>query len=142
MWDAAEGNTGAKLDGVDARPDFAALIYPVITMEKPSVHQGSRDALLGKAPAPDLVAKYSLERRARRNMPPIFLVATMADQSVPVENSLHFYQALRDAGVPAEMHVYARGSHGNSLDPQYGPTASWPQRLAEWMRSNGWLSAG
>jgi hypothetical protein len=50
-----------------------------------------------------------------------------------------FAGALRDAGVPAEMHVYAQGSHGNSLDPQYGPTAFWPQRCEEWLRFNGWL---
>jgi hypothetical protein len=38
------------------------------------------------------------------------------------------------------MHVYAQGSHGNSLDPQYGPTAEWPKRLEEWLRFNGWLT--
>ena len=53
--------------------------------------------------------------------------------------ALLFYQALRRAGVPAEVHVYAAGSHGDSLDPQYGPTALWPARCEEWMRFNGWL---
>lgn len=141
MWDAPEGRTGAELDHVSARPDFAVLIYPVITMEQPFVHQGSRDALLGKTPAPELVAQLSLEKHVRKDMPPVFLAATEADKSVPVENTLHFYAALRDAGVPAEMHVYAQGSHGNSLDPQYGPTALWLQRVAEWMRHNGWLTS-
>lgn len=139
LWDDPAGRTGAPLDEVSARPDFAVLIYPVITMEDPHVHRGSREALLGRNPAPGLVAQLSVEKRVRRDMPPIFLVATMADRSVPVENSLKFYQALRDAGVPAEMHVYAQGSHGNSHDAQYGPTAQWPARAAEWMRFNGWL---
>jgi len=75
----------------------------------------------------------------RKDTLPVFIVATMADKSVPVENSLLLYEALRRAGVPAEMHVYAQGSHGNSLDPQYGPTARWPERCEEWMRFNGWL---
>jgi len=141
LWDAPEGRTGATLDAVNARPDFAILIYPVITMEDPFVHKGSREALLGKTPAPALMASLSLEKHARKNMPPVCLVATMADKSVPVENTLRYYQALRDAGVPAEMHVYAQGSHGDSLDPQYGPTALWPQRVAEWMQFNGWLAA-
>jgi acetyl esterase/lipase len=139
LWDDPAGRTGAPLDEVSARPDFAVLVYPVITMEDPHVHRGSREALLGRNPAPDLVARLSVEKRVRRDMPPVFLVATMADRSVPVENSLKFYQALRDAGVPAEMHVYAQGSHGNSHDPQYGPTARWPDRVGEWMRFNGWL---
>lgn len=140
MWDDADGLTGAPLDQVNARPDFALLVYPVITLEDPFAHRGSREALLGKTPSSELVQKLSLEKRVRKDMPPVFLVATMADKSVPVENSLKFYQALRDAGVPAELHVYARGSHGNSRDPQYGTTALWPARAEEWMRDNGWLT--
>lgn len=139
LWDDPAGRTGAPLDAVSARPDFAVLIYPVITMEEPHGHRGSREALLGRAPSPEMIAKLSVEKRVRKDMPPVFLAATMADRSVPVENSLKFYQALRDAGVPAEMHLYAQGSHGNSHDPQYGPTAQWPARVAEWMRFNGWL---
>lgn len=84
----------------------------------------------------ELIEKLSVEKRVRKDPPPVFLAATMADKSVPVENTLRLYQALRDAGVPAEMHVYAQGSHGKSLDPQYGPTALWPQRCEEWLRFN------
>lgn len=142
LWDAAEGQTGAPLDRVSARPDFVALVYPVVTMAAEFAHRGSREALLGASPAPDVIERLSIEKHVRRDTPPVFLAATMADKSVPVENSLRFYQALRDAGVPAEMHVYAQGSHGNSLDPQYGPTAHWPQRCEEWMRFNGWLASG
>jgi acetyl esterase/lipase len=140
LWDAPEARTGAPLDAVSARPDFAALVYPVITMAAPFAHAGSRDALLGHAPAAALIARYSIEQHVRKDMPPVLLVATMADKTVPVENTLHLYQALRDAGVPSEMHVYAQGAHGDSLDPQYGPTALWMQRMAEWMRFNGWLA--
>jgi Esterase/lipase len=139
LWDSAEGRTGASLDVVSARPDFAALVYPVITLLDPHAHKGSREALLGKTPSAEQLAALSLEKHARKDMPPVFLVATMADKSVPVENTLQFYQAIRDAGASAEMHVYAQGSHGNSLDPQYGPTAEWPQRMLEWMRFNGWV---
>jgi acetyl esterase/lipase len=140
MWDDPAGRTGAPLDAVSARPDFAVLIYPVVTMEDPFVHKGSREALLGKGPTAERKAALSIEKHVRKDMPPVFLAATMADKSVPVENTLMLYQALRDAGVPAEMHVYAQGSHGDSHDPQYGTTALWPARVAEWMRFNGWLA--
>lgn len=140
LWDAPEGRTGATLDAVSARPDFAVLIYPVVTMDERYAHKGSRLALLGDAPSQALVDRWSIEKQVRSDMPPVFIVATMADKSVPVENSLRLYQALRDAGVPAEMHVYAVGSHGNSRDPQYGPTALWPKRAEEWLRFNGWLT--
>lgn len=142
MFDAAEGRTGAQLDSVSARPDFVALVYPVITMEDPFVHKGSREALLGAGPKPELIERLSLEKHARKDAPPVFLVAAEADKSVPVENTLMFYRALRDAGVAAEMHVYAAGSHGDSLDAQYGTTALWPLRCEEWMRANGWLPKG
>jgi len=139
MWDSPEGKTGNALDDVSARPNFAALIYPVITMEDAFVHKGSRKALFGDNPTPEQIQLLSLEKHIRTNTPPVFLAATMADKSVPVENSLRFYQALRDAGVPAEMHTYAVGSHGDSRDPQYGPTAKWPQRCEEWLRFNNWI---
>ena len=140
MWDSPEGKTGHALDQVSARPDFAALIYPVVTMEAPSVHRGSRHALVGSEPTTEQIQLLSVEKNIRSNSPPFFLVATMADTSVRVENSLMLYQALRNAGVPAEMHTYAAGAHGDSLDPQYGPTAKWPARCEEWLRFNKWLS--
>jgi acetyl esterase/lipase len=140
LWDAPEGLTGAALDAVSAMPDFAVLIYPVISMSAKFTHKGSRNALLGTNPPSELLEKLSVEKHVRTNSPPVFLAATMADKTVPVENSLAFYQALRDAGVPAELHAYAQGSHGNSLDPQYGPTAEWLTRCEEWLRFNGWLT--
>ena len=140
MWDSPEGKTGHALDDISARPNFAALIYPVITMEDSFVHKGSRKALFGENPTSDQIRLLSLEKHVRSNSPPCFIVATMADKSVPVENSLKLYQALRDAGVPAEMHTYAAGSHGDSRDPQYGPTAKWPLRCEEWLRFNKWIT--
>jgi lysophospholipase L1-like esterase/dienelactone hydrolase len=139
LWDSPEGKTGNALDEVSARPNFAALIYPVITMADPFAHKGSRQALFGDQPTPEQIELLSLEKRVHSNTPPVFLAATMADKSVPVENSLRFYQALRDAGVPAEMHTYAAGAHGDSRDPQYGPTAKWPERCEEWLRFNKWI---
>lgn len=139
LWDSPLGRTGHELDAVTARPNFAALIYPVITMEDPFVHKGSRRALFGEQPSAEQIAALSLEQHVTSNTPPIFIAATMADKTVPVENSLRFYQACRNTGVPAELHSYSAGSHGDSRDPQYGPTAQWPQRCEEWMRFNNWL---
>jgi len=139
LWDSPEGKTGNALDEVSARPNFAALIYPVVTMEDAFVHKGSRSSLFKNNLAAEQIQLLSLEKQVRTNSPPFFIVATMADKSVPVENSLRLYQALRDAGVPAEMHTYSAGSHGDSRDPQYGPTAKWPARCEEWLRFNKWV---
>ncbi len=139
LFDAPEGRTGAALDAVSARPDFLALLYPVITMTAPFAHAGSRKNLIGDRPPPALVERLSVETQVTSATPPTFLVHTAEDTSVPLENSLLFFQALRRAGVAAEMHLYEKGAHGFGTSPGLGPTSEWPRRLEEWMRSHGWL---
>jgi dipeptidyl aminopeptidase/acylaminoacyl peptidase len=72
-------------------------------------------------------------------VPPVFLVHTGKDTSVPVENSLMFYAALRKAGVPAELHVYERGAHGFGMQKGLGTTSEWPVRMEEWLHAHGWI---
>ena len=140
LFDSPEGRTGAEVDRVSARPDFVALLYPVITMKPPFVHADSRRNLLGAAPAPELVNQLSVETRVTKNTPPVFMVHTSEDRSVPIENSLLFAKALRDAGVPVESHFYERGPHGFGVAAGLGPTSEWPDRLVEWMTAHGWLA--
>ena len=139
LFDSPEGRTGSELDRTSARPDFVALIYPVISMRAPFVHVGSRENLLGKNPSDLLLDHLSTEMQVTKNTPPTFLVHTEEDAAVPVENSILFYRALRNATVPAELHLYAKGPHGFGLASGLGPTSEWPKRLEEWMRWNGWL---
>jgi acetyl esterase/lipase len=141
LFDHPDGRTGAALDAVSGRPDFLVLQYPVIFMEGPFAHRGSRDCLLGPDPSAALVTLYSVDRQVTKDTPPAFLVSTQEDTSVPLENALAFYTALRRAGVPAELHVYEKGPHGFGLRKDLGPTSEWPQRAAEWLRSHGWLDA-
>jgi len=139
LYDDPEGKTGNPLDAVSARPDFLILQYPVITMKDPYVHKGSREALLGKNPTPEMIQRYSLELHVTKDTPPTFLLSTLEDKSVPAENVLLFHAALRAAGVPAELHVYEKGPHGFGMRTDLGPTSEWPKRAEEWMRSHGWL---
>ena len=139
LFDAPEGRTGAELDRVSARPDFAILVYPVIVLSGPYAHAGSRRALLGEAPAPALVDALSLDARVTKDTPPAFLVHGGTDTAVPPENSTLFYLALRRSGVPAELHAYERGIHGFGLQPDHGPVSGWPNRCAEWMAAKGLL---
>jgi acetyl esterase/lipase len=139
LHDADEGRTGAPLDIVCARPDFVALLYPVITMRGPFAHADSRRNLLGERPTESLVDRLSLETQVTPDTPPVFLVHTAEDRSVPLEHSLLFVQALRRAGVPVELHLYERGEHGFGTRDGLGPTSSWVDRLSDWMRAHGWL---
>jgi len=139
LYDDPDGKTGAALDATSARPDFAVLMYPVITMLAPNVHTGSRDALLGRGATPELLAHYSTEQHVTKNTPPVFLAQAEDDRTVPVDNSVMFYLALRKAGVPAELHLYEKGGHGFGLKPNLGRVSEWPLRCEEWMRSHNWL---
>ncbi|HEX8029569.1 MAG TPA: family 43 glycosylhydrolase, partial [Vicinamibacterales bacterium] len=139
-FDAPEGRTGAPLDAVSARPDFVALLYPVVTMKPPLAHADSRRNLLGATPSAQLVERLSIEGQVRKDMPPFFLVHTSEDRSVPIENSMSLAAALRTAGVPVESHFYEKGAHGFGFAPNLGSTSAWPERMVEWLTARGLLS--
>ena len=140
LYDAPEGRTGADLDAISARPTFIALLYPVITMKDPFVHKGSRRALLGENPSAASLDRLSVELQVTKDTPPTFLVHTEEDASVPLENSILFFQALRQFKIDSEMHLYEKGPHGFGTRADLGPTSEWPKRWEEWMRSHGWLN--
>ena len=123
-----------SLDNTGCHPDFMILTYPVITMELPMTHHGSRNNLLGPTPDPALVSALSNETQVTAQTPPTFLVATTGDPVVPIGNSLAFYQALVGAHVPAEIHVYDFARHGFGLAGTTIPyLASWSGLLRDWL---------
>ena len=140
-FDAAEGRTGGAADTISARPDFLALLYPVITMQPPFAHADSRRNLLGAAPAAASLDRLSLEQHVRADMPPVFVVHTADDRTVPIENSMAFVRALRDRQVPVESHFYEKGPHGFGVNPDLGPTSQWTDRFDEWLTARGLTNA-
>ncbi|WP_237702459.1 alpha/beta hydrolase [Opitutus terrae] len=140
LFDHPAGKTGAPLDAVSARPDFLILMYPVISMDDPVTHVGSREALIGKHPPAELRELMSLEKQVTTATPPTLLIHTQADQSVPIENSIRFFQALTRAKVPAEFYAFERGSHGMGMLDGLGTSSNWPARAAEWLRARDLLT--
>jgi acetyl esterase/lipase len=125
---------------VSVRPDFTVLMYPVVSFSDKIGHVGSRDNLIGKNPSVAKIESYSNELQVSKDTPPAFLVHAF-DDWVHVDNSLNYYKALRKNGVASEMHLYDRGGHGFSMKKtNKGPVASWPARLEEWMRLNGFMN--
>ena len=121
-------------DTINARPDFLALIYPVITMDSRYTHQGSKTNLLGENPETVLVNHYSNELHVTKDTPPTFLFHTWDDKAVPAENSLLFGKALTKEGVPAEMHLYPEGGHGFSLGTNSGRVHAWTNLFIAWVK--------
>ncbi len=107
-------------DEVSCRPDFAVLIYPAYLTDK---DQGDR--LRPEVPV-------------TTNTPPTFQSITQ-DDPVRVETSLFYCLALKQAGVPNELHVYPVGGHGYGLRRTDNPATFWPDRVTDWMRFSGWL---
>lgn len=121
-----------QADTLDAKPSFAALLYPVITMLPPSVHTSSLHKLLGTAPSHMLAAAYSAERFVTSETPPCFLCAADDDPDVAVDNTFLFAAWLRAQSVPNEMHIFAKGGHGFGLGAPGTETAAWPGLFLAW----------
>jgi acetyl esterase/lipase len=136
-FDKGDPNGSDPIDKQSSRPDFMILAYPVITFLEPYAHLGSLHALLGVKPDPQLVRLLSNELQVTPQTPPTFLFHTSDDTVVPVENSLELYSALRQAGVPAEMHIYLHGRHGVGLAQDDPVLRTWPDRLADWLKLQG-----
>ncbi len=117
----------------DTRPAFSILIYPVISMDKTIAHTGSRNNLIGLEPSNDLIKLYSNEFQVKANTPPTFILHATDDNSVPIENSLLYYEALKKNKVPTEMHVYPTGGHGFGMALGKGSLEKWPNLLFDWL---------
>jgi acetyl esterase/lipase len=124
-------------DSTSARPDFAVLVYPVITMNEKYTHAGSRLFILGKNPDAQKVEYYSNELRVTKETPPTFMVHAEDDKTVPVQNSIDYYTALKNNNIPAELHIYQKGGHGFSLAKDKGTASQWPFACIQWLKQMG-----
>lgn len=124
-----------SIDQESARPDFMALIYPVISMQEGVTHRGSKKNLLGKVPTTELVNKFSNELQVTSDTPPTFLIHASDDKAVPVQNSILMYSSLIKNSVPTEMHIYPKGGHGFSFGHKQGHVNSWTDLFCTWINN-------
>jgi acetyl esterase/lipase len=136
-FDAGQASAADPIDRANSRPDFSVLGYPVVSLTAAWTHQGSKKNLLGDNPDPELAKSLSGENAVTAQTPPTFIFQTNADTTVPAENSVYYYLALRKAGVKAEMHIFQNGPHGVGLGMDDPALSEWPKLLANWLRLNG-----
>jgi acetyl esterase/lipase len=121
------------------RPDFAILIYPVITMSI-GTHGGSKKNLLGATPSEELANFFSNEKQVTKDTPPTFLAHALDDKAVPIENSRLFHQACQAKGVPSKLLELPNGGHG--LNGYKGPSwEAWQKQSLEWLRDQKFVPA-
>jgi acetyl esterase/lipase len=142
-FDSGDPSADDPIEHQSSRPDLGILCYAVITMGE-FTHAGSKRNLLGAHPSPEAIAELSNELQVKKETPPCFIWHTYEDKVVPVENSLQFATALRQAGVPFDLHIYEKGQHGLGLGPgshDYNPAKwhPWTRDCVFWLKEQGWV---
>lgn len=131
-FDDGDAKATDPIDRVSCRPDFAVLVYPVVTFTGPSAHSGTKNNLLGKNPKPELEALFSNEKQVTEKSSPMFLAHAVDDTLVPAENSKMLFEALKANHVPAEYLELPNGGHG--LNGYKGPSwDAWQTKSLEWL---------
>ena len=143
-FDSGKADSTDAVDRTSCRPDFGVICYGVISMEDGVTHGGSKNNLLGKDPAADLVELLSNDKQVTKNTPPCFVWTTGEDKAVLPENSFRFVQALRKSGIAFDFHVYEKGPHGIGLSPgkngvPAGDVHPWGKDLVFWLQQHGWV---
>ncbi len=129
-------------DNLDARPAFAGLMYPVITMSD-AAHSGSRKNLIGEHSAANAIVHYSADQRITAATPPSFICCALDDTTVPpIGNAVAMAVALHAARIPVELHAFQEGGHGFGIRGAQGkPCSAWPDLFVAWATRGGWLAA-
>ena len=145
-FDDGRSDDSDPIERESSHPDAAILVYPVIAIGTEFGHGGSRDNLLGKGVAKELLMSLSNETQVTEKTPPTFLAHTLGDTGVPIENSMLFAMALRKNKVPFELHIFEKGQHGLGLgkgweghikgEPSF---EAWPKLCETWLKGHGFL---
>jgi acetyl esterase/lipase len=134
-------NAEDAIDRVSSRPDYLVLGYPwigAVSLDYAHLNYCKRFHLEDQCAA--LVKKYDPDLFVSKDTPPTFIYHTFDDRTVPIEQSLGFFQALAKAGVQTEYHVFASGSHGSGLGRGDLSLDQWPGLLETWLRGKGLLA--
>jgi acetyl esterase/lipase len=138
-----EGNADAEdpIARVSSRPDYLVLGYPwidAITTDTSHLSYCKEFNVMDQCDA--LRARYDPVLFVTRDTPPTFLYHTFTDETVPVQQSLRFYDALVKAGVDSELHIFDHGGHGSGLGKGDPALDQWPNLLEIWLRAHGLLT--
>jgi acetyl esterase/lipase len=139
LFDKGDPDADDPVGRVSCRPDWIAPIYPLVSLELQGNRPGGLlERMLGRNFDDRMISTYSLEMRVTSQTPPTFLVHAH-DDGLSVEHSIRFYLALRQAEVPAELHVYSKGGHGFGMRQRGKPVSAWRERWLEWIKAEGFL---
>ena len=142
------GDPAAKdpIDRVSDRPDFAILSYAPLSMEL-YTRAGTPPlkTLIGDHPTQATIDAVDPAKHVSADTSPCFIYSTTGDKTVDSRNAAEFYEALKAAGIPAEMHIFELGPHGThmgeGLPPALHELTVVPELLGNWLQLHGWMAA-
>ncbi len=142
MFDDGKADASDPVERVSSRPDFLVLGYPWLNaMKKDQKGVISYCSVLKIEPEKcSSFEQYSPDLHVGAQTPPTFIYHTTDDELVPVEASVGFYRVVAAAGVPVEMHLFAKGKHGSGLGLGDAALDNWPVLLEAWLRGRGLLT--
>lgn len=126
-----------EADALSARPDFAALLFPVISLQPPLDTTATKQVLIGQGHDCAAATRYSPDEQVRPDTPPVFLAHAEDDPIAAPEHSMRMYAALRRAKVPGELHVFETGGHGLAFGAEGSGLSAWPGLFLNWARLHG-----
>ena len=119
---------------ISLRPDFVAMIYPVVSMTDSLAHKKSRRNLLGYRYSPELQRKMSLELNVHAQMPPVFMIHCKKDKTVDYRNAVNYHLALVNQGIRCDFTLYDEKGHGFGINPDSKKASSWINNFLPWLR--------
>lgn len=122
-----------KVETAAARPDFAALLFPVVTLRKPYDTTRTRREIVGRDPSVAAQELWSLDTHASKDAPPMILFSSADDPTTPPGHNIALFEALNRAGASAEMHIFADGGHGWGLGTPEQTLSQWPTLFDTWL---------
>ena len=128
-------NAPVNEDSVSCRPDFSILYYPVISFMPQLSHTDTRRSFLGPNFTIEQEILFSNEFQVTSETPRTWIGFSHDDDLVPTPNGLRYYEALRDNGVPASLHIYPTGGHGWGIRPDFRYRAEMLADLRSWLAS-------
>jgi acetyl esterase/lipase len=138
-----EVSAADSIERVSDRPDFVIVSYGRFSMDEAIPRTTNMEGLLGDHPTQAMLNAISIVKLVTKDTPPCFIYSTTADQTVNPMNATAFYDALKRAGVPAELHIFERGGHGTGMAQglrDLPELAIYPTLLANWMEMHGWMT--
>ncbi len=124
-----------RFEQASARPDFAALLFPVVSLRKPFDTTRTRKEIIGEKPTREAEDAWSLDTYATKDAPPTIIFSAADDPITPPAHGISLFQALRAKGAPAELHIFGEGGHGWGLGTPDQTLSQWPELFAAWLET-------